>query len=98
MRIEWHPRILSELVHARDYHNDCMPGLGEDFLAEFDRRVTAISANPLLWAAVAGDVRRALTPRFRYAIFYRITSADVIFILVLKHQRRHPKYGFDQRI
>lgn len=97
MRIEWHPRILSELVRTRDYYNDCMPGLGEDFLAEFDHRVAAISAAPLLWAAVTGDVRRALMQRFRYAIFYRIASTDVIHILVLKHQRRHSEYGFDRR-
>ena len=39
MRIEYHPALESELVEVRDYYNDRLPGLGDDFVDEFERLV-----------------------------------------------------------
>ena len=97
MRVQWHPRILNELLRARGHYNGCRPGLGDSFVDEFDQRIAAISEAPLQWAKVSGDVRRVLMRRFRYAIFYRVAGPELLLVLVLKHQRRHPKYGFNRR-
>jgi toxin ParE1/3/4 len=90
MRIKLHPRIKDDLAQAMEYYDQCTPGLGEEFFAEFLQRVTEISAAPLHWAIVRGNVRRTLMQRFRYTIHYSLVSSDVVLILVLKHQRRHP--------
>src|SRR5690606_2601491 len=97
MRIRLHPRIKHDLAQAIDHYNNCAPGLGEDFLAEFVQRVAAISDAPLLWSAGSSDIRRALLKRFRYAIYFRIVASDMVLVLVLKHQRRHPKSGLTRR-
>lgn len=60
MRVKWHPRVMNELLRARDYYNKCRPGLGESFLDDFDDRIAAIETAPQQWAKVSGEVRRVL--------------------------------------
>ncbi len=70
-----------------------MPGLGRDFVDEFERQVLKIAANPGRYMILERDVRRALMQRFPYLIYFRQPRADVIRITVVKYARRHPAYG-----
>jgi toxin ParE1/3/4 len=96
MRIEYHPAVEDELRDIMDYYNQCSPNLGNEFLDEFDKEILRISKSPLLWGVVAEDIRRALIERFPYAIYFRLVQNDVVRVLVVKHQRRHPDYGLDR--
>lgn len=96
MRIEYHPAIEQELKAAIDYYNQCSPNLGIEFLDEFDKEILRIAESPLLWRVVIEDIRRALMQRFPYAIYFRLVQNDVVRVLVVKHQRRHPDYGLDR--
>lgn len=93
MRIEYHPAIETELAEIRDYYNDRSPGLGDDFVNEFERQVLRIAAMPARWMIVRGDTRRTLMRRFPYLVLFRIVNDSVIRITVIKHERRHPSYG-----
>lgn len=93
MRIEYHPAIERDLNDIIEYYNECTPGLGMRFLDEFERHILKITAMPNLWIPVEHTIRRSLMKRFPYVIYFRIIGVDVIRITVVKHQRRHPKYG-----
>ena len=71
MTIEYHPAVEEELRQIRDYYNGASRGLGDKFIAEFDKRVLEISRRPLRWMIVTGDVRRCLMRRFPYLIYFR---------------------------
>lgn len=70
-----------------------LPGLGAEFLDEFERHILKISAMPSRWMAVEGDMRRSLMKRFPYVIYFRALKNDRLRITVVKHQRRHPDFG-----
>ncbi len=96
MRIEYHPDLEKELIEVRGYYNDRSPGLGDEFVDEFERQVLWIAAMPERWMIVRIDVRRALMKRFPYVILFRILSEEAIRITVVKHERRHPAYGLNR--
>ena len=60
-----------------------MSGLGATFLMELERVLEVLEDHPLRFPIVHGDVRRALTRRFPYAIWFRIRHEQVIVLAVL---------------
>jgi len=46
MRIEHHPSLAPELEEVRDYYNERLPGLGDEFIDGFERQVLRIAATP----------------------------------------------------
>ena len=97
MTVEYHPAVEGELKAIRDYYEARVPGLGREFIDEFERQVLRMAAAPERWMALSGDLRRAMLARFPYVIYFRKPHADRIRITVVKHQRRHPDYGRDRR-
>jgi plasmid stabilization system protein ParE len=97
MIVEYHPGVLRELEEIRDYYEKRVPGLGREFINEFERQVLRIAATPRRWMVISGDIRRAVMPRFPYYIYFRAAHPDSVLITVVKHARRHPAYGRDRR-
>ncbi len=97
MRIEYHPAIERELREIIKYYNECSPGLGHEFLGEFERQILKIAAMPALWMAVENNIRRSLMKRFPYVVYFRVVETDLVRVTVVKHQRRHPKLGLNRR-
>jgi plasmid stabilization system protein ParE len=57
---------------------------------EVDRAQASIVRNPLAYPRVHGEIRRALVPRFPYAIYFHI-GADELVVLAIMHGRRLPR-------
>jgi plasmid stabilization system protein ParE len=86
------PAALVELGDAADFYSATANlELGLAFVAEFERGVNAILANPKVGAVFRGARRRYLLRRFPYSIIYQVNSDD-IRIIAVAHQRRRPGY------
>jgi len=88
--------IEDELREIIDYYNGCSAGLGDDFLSDFERQILRIVSRPLHWRVLGSDIRRALMMRFPYCIYFRVVSESLLRVTVVKHQRRHPRFGGDR--
>lgn len=97
MRVEYHPALADELREIIDYYNACSDRLGNEFLNEFERHILKVSAMPMQWRTVNGDILRALMQRFPYCIYFRVLEDEVLRVTVIKHQRRHPAYGLSRQ-
>ncbi len=97
MSIEYHPSLYAELEEVRDYYESQSIGLGGDFVDEFERQVLKIAAMPDRWMIVRGDLRRSLMRRFPYVILFRCLQDDVIRVMVVKHEKRHPSFGMRRK-
>jgi toxin ParE1/3/4 len=93
MTVDYHPAVEGELREIRRYYDDRSPGLGAQFIDEFERQVLALAATPERWMEVTAGLRRCLMRRFPYVIYFRSIDFERIRITVVKHQRRHPRYG-----
>jgi len=93
MKIQYHPALRAELEEARDYYDERSPGLGREFIDEFERQILIVAAMPKRWMIVEQDIRRVLMKRFPFVIYFRIIKDGGIRITVVKHEKRHPAYG-----
>lgn len=93
MRVEYHPAIEEELREIVEYYNGCSAGLGDDFISDFERQILRVLSMPMHWRVVESDIRRSLMMRFPYSIYFRMIDENLLRVLVVKHQRRHPDFG-----
>jgi len=97
MKVEYHPALEAELREIIEYYDRCSPGLGTEFLDEFEKQILKIASMPSLWKIIEGDIRRSLMNRFPYVIYFREIEKATLRVTVIKHQRRHPAYGRDRK-
>ena len=84
------PEAEADLAHARDWYERQRAGLGAEFLLCVEEVLERIGRTPEMYMVVHHDVRRALTRRFPYAVYYRIAGNDVV-VLGIFHTRRDPR-------
>jgi plasmid stabilization system protein ParE len=84
------PEAEADLVNARDWYERQRAGLGAEFFLCVEEMLERISRTPEMYRVVHHDVRRALTRRFPYAVYYRIAGNDVV-VLGIMHTRRDPR-------
>lgn len=89
-RLVFRPQAEWELLDAQGWYDDQRPGLGQMFAAAVDRALAGIVRNPLAYPRVHGETRRALVPRFPYAIYFHIVGAELV-VLAVMHGRRLPR-------
>ncbi|MGA1623806.1 MAG: type II toxin-antitoxin system RelE/ParE family toxin [Synechocystis sp.] len=89
MKYEFHPAALQEYAEAVQFfaeHNN-----HQDFINTIEKAIFRIVDAPERWPIIDGEIRRYLTPRFSYAIFYRVYS-DRIIIAAILSCRRDPNH------
>jgi plasmid stabilization system protein ParE len=79
-----------DIISARDWYGRQGSGLGQRFEEELAAALSSIEEQPFLYAAVYRDVRRAMTRRFPYAIYF-IVENDRLSVLRVLHQARDPR-------
>ena len=91
MRVIRHPEAAQELESAALWYEERQPGLGEDFLGEYQATLRRILAAPERWHRIQGDNHKLNLHRFPYAIVYSV-HVDTLRIKAVMHLRRRPFY------
>jgi toxin ParE2 len=91
MLVVTHPEAEQELEAAALWYQERQPGLGDDFLDEFQRTLGRILAEPRRWHQIRGNNRKLNFHRFPYAVVYQI-RADELCIIAVVHLHRRPFY------
>jgi len=91
LRVVSHPEAEQELEAAAIWYQEKHPGLGDDFLNEFEATVRRILCGPEQGRRIFGDNRKLNFPRFPYAIVYAV-KGEAIFVKAVMHLHRRPFY------
>jgi len=83
------PEAEAEIADAFDWYEDRVPGLGSDFLLCLDAVFSSIARTPQQHPRVHNIIRRALTRRFPYEVFFVEDNKRVVVLSVF-HARRNP--------
>ncbi|MGZ8853668.1 MAG: type II toxin-antitoxin system RelE/ParE family toxin [Thermoanaerobaculia bacterium] len=89
-RLTIRSRARDDIRAARDWYEAKSPGVGSRFGAEVDAVTLSIGDQPLIYAKIYHDIRRAMTRRFPYAIYF-IVEGDRVAVLRVLHQARDPR-------
>lgn len=84
------PEAEAEIAEAFDWYEDRVPGLGSDFLLCVDAVFQSVLRDPQQFPRVYRVVRRALTRRFPYEVFF-VEDDERIVVLSVFHAKRNPK-------
>jgi toxin ParE1/3/4 len=90
------PEAEAEMAEAFDWYEQRSPDLGSEFLLCVDAVFNAILRNPQRWPHVHRVVRRALTRRFPYEVFF-VEDEERVVVLSVFHAKRNPK-SWQERI
>lgn len=87
----------ADLAEAAQWYNQRQPGLGEKFLREVDQAIARVLENPLAFPVVRRrhEVRRVLTQRFPYRIFFSL-KGDTIVVHAVLHGHRDDRHWKDR--
>lgn len=84
------PEAEADIAEAFDWYETRVPGLGSEFVLVLDALFNSILRNHLIYPTVYKAVRRALTRRFPYAVFF-ITEETKVVVLSVFHVKRSPR-------
>jgi len=88
-RIDAEPAVDCDVESAFKWYEAEEPGLGIEFLDELRASYDRIAEGPFRYQELRSGIRRALTRRFPYAIYFSV-EGEVIVILAVLHARRDP--------
>jgi plasmid stabilization system protein ParE len=84
------PEAEADIAEAFDWYETRVPGLGSEFVLVLDALFNSILRNHLIYPTVYKAVRRALTRRFPYEVFF-ITEETKVVVLSVFHVKRSPR-------
>ena len=93
--IHFLPEVSEDLREAYIWYEEKEPGFGLEFIDEVYRMFQYIQENPLMFAIVVDDIRRARIGRFPYGIFY-VDEQDCIAVHSVLHLKRNPESWTDR--
>lgn len=81
-----------DITEAAQWYQEQQAGLGVEFINEVRTAIQRVAERPLAWRLIRRKphVRRILTHRFPYRIFY-IVRKDAVIIFAAIHGKRHDR-------
>ncbi len=84
------PEARTDLLDTFRWYQEQRSGLGFDFKLCVDEVFSKLQKHPSIYKKVYQNIRRAVTRRFPFSVFYIIENNNVIILAVL-HARRDPE-------
>jgi plasmid stabilization system protein ParE len=84
----------ADIEAAFEWYESEQSGLGLEFLEEVRAAYARILDGPLKYQELRSGIRRALTRRFPYAIYFSVQDALIIVIAVLDTARDPAEWQF----
>lgn len=88
-RLEAGPAVDADVEAAFDWYEIEEPGLGFQFLEGLRAGYQRILETPLAFQDLRSGIRRALTRRFPYAVYFS-TEDEIIVVVAVLHTARDP--------
>jgi len=88
-RIDAEPSVDADIEAAFDWYEGEEPGLGFEFVDELRHAYRRILDGPFKYQELRSGVRRSITRRFPYAIYFSVED-EVIVVVAVLHTARDP--------
>jgi toxin ParE1/3/4 len=91
-KVIFRPAALEDVVEAVAWYEVHTPSLGEQLIDEILSATQRAQSNPELFRIIHrdGNVRRVLTNRFPYRVFFSVVD-ETLFVHAILHGARHDR-------
>lgn len=92
-RVIIRPPAVEDIADAATWYEDQSPGLGGELTDEVIRAIRRAQESPDLFRILRprDGLRRVLTERFPYSVFFSVV-ADTIYVHAVLHGARHDRH------
>jgi plasmid stabilization system protein ParE len=97
MQVIRHPELANDIREVAMHYAEISERVLSVFWQELDAVLASVERNPRSHHFDTCGLRRANFRKFPYHLLYEVDD-EVIFMVVLRHDRRQPDYGIDRRI
>jgi plasmid stabilization system protein ParE len=89
LQLSFSKAARAELLDAAAWYESKRPLLGVEFIAEIDRCIALAAEQPQFYSVVYRGLRRILTKRFPYGIYFQVAAQRIVVVAVF-HSSRDP--------
>jgi plasmid stabilization system protein ParE len=87
-KIEFRKEALNDLLNTINWYEKQVPGLGDEFYIAFSNEIRTIRHNPLIYATKYREIRKAITKRFPYIIYFIVKPPEIVIVIAILHMKR----------
>ena len=93
MKVRYGEEAITGIASIGRYHHPSNPEAARNIRSDIQATIRRISSNPLIHARTGrGDIRRAVTRRHRYVIYFRLVDECFIAVLSVRHGAEQPRF------
>ena len=87
-KVELRKEAQSDIIEAIEWYEKRRAGLGDEFFIAIANEKHFIEKNPYYFEDKYKGIRKAITQRFPYIIYYKIESKSTVLIYAVLHMKR----------
>ena len=96
MQVIRHPKLAEDIREIATHYADISERVLAAFWRDLDSVLASVERNPRSHHFDTCGLRRANFRKFPYHLLYEVDD-NAIFMVVLRHDRRHPDFGIDRQ-
>ena len=89
-RVEFRKEAYLDILEAIEWYEKRREGLGDEFFIAIENEKHFIETNPYHYEDKYKGIRKAITKRFPFIIYYRIESRNTVLVYAVLHMKRSP--------
>ena len=97
MQIIRHPKLAGDIRDTAMHYADISERVLSSFWNELEEVIASIERNPRSHHYDSCGLRRANMRRFPHHLLYDVED-NTVFMVVFRHDRKHPKFGTRRKI
>ncbi len=89
--VDFRIEAQQDILVAIEWYEEKREGLGDELLIAIENEKHFIEFNPNHYEDKYKGIRKAITKRFPYILYYRIESESQVLVYAVLHMKRSPR-------
>lgn len=90
-QVDFRKEAHLDILEAITWYEERREGLGDELFIAIENEMHFIAQNPYYYEDKYKGIRKAITKRFPYILYYRIESESQVLVFAVLHMKRSPR-------
>jgi toxin ParE1/3/4 len=90
-QVDFRKEAHKDILEAVEWYEERREGLGDELFIAIENAKNFIEQNPYYYEDKYKGVRKAITQRFPYILYYKIESESQVLVYAVLHMKRSPR-------
>lgn len=90
-KVDLRKEAHQDILEAIEWYEERRKGLGDELLIAIENEKHFIEQNPYYYEDKYKGIRKAITKRFPFILYYKIESESKVLVYAMLHMKRSPR-------